>query len=144
MRGKFAIGTGIGDLHQDSLARLNRLGEFGIELAQILPNCFDVYNSDTWEDKDHYSKLCWGFLPEEESGISENDDWGFLTDHVLMRSDKRENFIVNSDHIEKDFGLILPELNDIYGEAFYKLRSKASSIKLLSIDEVSTCIAYWK
>lgn len=133
----------MGDLQLDSLHRLHRLSEFRIELTNVLPDSFDVYHAPTWQNQEQYNQLCWSHLPEEDNTFADIDGLTFGFNEVRPVS-KRESFIVNSDKIEKDYGLLLADLTAIYGEAFYQLRDKANKIKLLSIDEVSTCLLYWK
>lgn len=135
------IGIGRGDLLNDSLARLRDLDEFGIGIEGAIPHAFKRYNENSSESIETYQRLCWDFLPEEESFISEMDDWGFPGQ---PRCSKREQFILNAESIEKEYGLLLAEIGLVYAEAFYLVGMKASDICVVGIDEVQTCLHYWK
>lgn len=129
----------------DSLARLHRLEEFDITFNDVLPLAFKHANENYIGNAIENGKLCWEFLPNEASCVSENDIWGFHSNHVWPRDDKRENFIINSEEIEKDFAALIEELSLIYSETFYLISLKDSNVvSVVDIDEVTTCLHYWK
>lgn len=127
------------------MARLNRLEEFGIVIENILPFAFKYYNENAISSFEENKKLCWEFLPNETSCISELDDWGFWTDSVRPHNPKRENFISNIDKIENDFALLMEEITEVYAESFYLIGVKENiDVKVNAIDEVTTCLHCWK
>lgn len=135
------IGTGKWDWLGDSLVKVHLLEEFGITPEQALPHAFKQYMENSSRGSNFYQQMCWEFLPEEESCVSEFDYWGCPSQPVV---DKRIRFLSNIDHIEKLYGGLLEEFGYVYGEAFYKLNNLANDIKIIKLDDQTTCLHYWK
>lgn len=114
--------------------------EFGISHADIIPHAFQRYNENASNSDQFYQQLCWEHLPPELTYGSLTDDWGYPGE---PRDSKRELFIANSDIIERLYGELTEELCMIYGRAFYRI-NHVSDLRVTTIDEVSTCIRYWK
>lgn len=129
----------------DSLARLHRLEEFGITFDDVIPLAFKYANENSISSHEENKKLCWQFLPNEPSCVSEDDMWGYHSLDVMYRDSKRENFISNSEEIEKDFAALIEELSLIYSETFYLISlEKSTDVRVLDVNEVATCLRYWK
>lgn len=131
------------DWLEDSLAKIHNLGEFGIKAEDILSHAYKHCTNDVWEDPSHFQKLCWEHIPDELSYVNHSDDWGIPNDRM---DDKRALFIMNSDEIEIMFGDLIQEVSYVYGDAFYRFKHEAHAkdIGVLHLDEVSTCLRYWK
>lgn len=132
---------GLGDLQESSLAKLFMLSEFGIGIGEVIPHSFKHYNENSSESSSFYQQLCWEHLPPEENFTLETDDWGFPG---TLYQPKRDLFIANADLIESAYGELVGELSYLFGGAFYQLNNKAETVAVLDINEVTTCLRYWK
>lgn len=119
--------------------------EFGITFEDVLPYAFKHCNSNFINSFDETKKLCWHFLPNESSCVSELDDWGYHGSHVRYNDVKRERFISNCEKIEMDFATLVEEISNVYSDSFYLIGVNANNeVKVSAVDEVMTCLHYWK
>ncbi len=117
------------------------LSEFGIGVGEVLPHSYKHYNENATGDRRHYCQLCWEHLPQEENVTLDSDDWGIPGN---IYQPKRDLFIANADIIESAYGDLVKELSRAFSGAFGQLNNKAESVALLDINEVTTCLRYWK
>ncbi len=135
------------DLSSVSSHKLEVLKEYGIDLNILLPIAYSVANQNYSYNDSDISKLCWGYLPEEDISYGDTTDpYYFETwEDVNHGFSKREEFILNSEKIERYFLEVFKELLDNYSGAFSLLITKEFvDIQLKDIGEVTTCIHCWK